>query len=89
MACHRIFVLYVLTIFGGLVTAISPDWLDVRTKHSWNSVPQGWDSVGRPQAGTTIDLYIALKSEREDALTDALYEVSTPGHQKQVLSVPR
>ena len=82
MACHRISLLYVLAIFGGLVTALSPDWLDVRTKHSWNSVPQGWEWADHPQAGTTIDLYIALKSERENALTDALYEVSTPGHQK-------
>ena len=81
--------LYVLAIFGGLVMALSPEWLDMRTKHSWDSVPQGWEWADHPQVGTTIDLYIALKSEREDALTDALYEVSTPGHQKQVLSVPR
>ncbi|KAH9046089.1 subtilisin-like protein [Lactarius hengduanensis] len=57
--------------------------LDVKhIKHSWNTVPRNWDSLGRPPSGTTIDLYIALKPQRENALVDALYEVSEPGHPK-------
>ncbi|KAH9008580.1 subtilisin-like protein [Lactarius deliciosus] len=49
-------------------------------KHSWNAVPRNWESLGHPPSGTTIDLYIALKPQRENALVDALYEVSEPGH---------
>ncbi|KAH8985670.1 subtilisin-like protein [Lactarius akahatsu] len=49
-------------------------------KHSWNAVPNNWVSLGRPPSGTTIDLYIALKPHRENALINALYEVSEPGH---------
>ncbi|KAH8997714.1 subtilisin-like protein [Lactarius hatsudake] len=51
-------------------------------KHSWNAVPNNWVSLGRPPSGTTIDLYIALKPHRENALIDALYEVSEPGHSR-------
>ncbi|KAH8976607.1 subtilisin-like protein [Lactarius hatsudake] len=49
-------------------------------KHSWNAVPKNWESLGRPPSSTTIDLYIALKPQRENAVVDALYEVSEPGH---------
>ncbi|KAH9062451.1 subtilisin-like protein [Lactarius vividus] len=49
-------------------------------KHSWNAVPRNWESLGHPPSGTTIDLYMALKPQRENALVDALYEVSEPGH---------
>ncbi|KAH9060328.1 subtilisin-like protein [Lactarius deliciosus] len=44
-------------------------------KHSWNAIPKNWVSLGRPPSDTTIDLYIALKPHRENALIDALYEV--------------
>ncbi|KAH8997661.1 subtilisin-like protein [Lactarius hatsudake] len=47
-------------------------------KHSWNAVPTNWVSLGRPPSGTTIDLYIALKPNRENALIDALYEARPP-----------
>ncbi|KAH9161770.1 subtilisin-like protein [Lactarius sanguifluus] len=49
-------------------------------KHSWSAVPKNWESLGRPPSGTTIDLYITLKPQRENAVVDALYEVSEPGH---------
>ncbi|KAH9060371.1 subtilisin-like protein [Lactarius deliciosus] len=49
-------------------------------KHSWNTVPMNWVSLGRPPSDTAIDLYIALKPNRENALINALYEVSEPGH---------
>ncbi|KAF8257707.1 subtilisin-like protein [Lactarius quietus] len=57
----------------------------MHTKHSWTSVPSNWESLGCPPAGTTIDLYVALKPHRENALTDMLYEVSDPMHRKHVL----
>ncbi|KAF8269933.1 peptidase S8/S53 domain-containing protein [Lactarius quietus] len=48
----------------------------------WNTLPDGWESVGPPPAGITIDLYIALRPHSENALIDALHEVSNPRHQK-------
>ncbi|KAH8984521.1 hypothetical protein EDB92DRAFT_1886616 [Lactarius akahatsu] len=48
--------------------------------HSWNAVPENWESLGNPLSGTTIDLYVALKAHRENALIDTLYQVSDPNH---------
>ncbi|KAH9956387.1 hypothetical protein BGW80DRAFT_1466427 [Lactifluus volemus] len=53
-------------------------WDDIRVKHTWAATPEEWDCLGHPPAGTTIDLRIALKSHQEDALVNALYEVSDP-----------
>ncbi|KAI9431927.1 subtilisin-like protein [Lactarius indigo] len=61
---------------------LSPRWDDTRIKHAWDAVPVAWGSLGPPPAGFTIDLSIALKPHDENALIDALYEVSTPGHSK-------
>ncbi|KAH9160639.1 hypothetical protein EDB89DRAFT_1914598, partial [Lactarius sanguifluus] len=82
MRYHCILVLSVLTtdLLGGLAKPLSPPWNDMHIKHSWNVVPKNWEALGRPPSGTTIDLYIALKPQRENALVDALYEVSEPGH---------
>ncbi|KAH9177900.1 subtilisin-like protein [Lactarius sanguifluus] len=79
---HCISVLSVLAtgLLGGLAKPLSPPWDDMHIKHSWNAVPRNWESPGHPPSGTTIDLYIALKPQRENALVDALYEVSKPGH---------
>ncbi len=68
----------------GLATPLSPRWDDMRSKHSWESVPKKWECQGHPPLGTTIDLRIALKPHRESALIDALYEVSGPRHPKYV-----
>jgi tripeptidyl-peptidase-1 len=38
--------------------------------------------LGHPPNGTTIDLHIALKPQRENVLIDALHEVSQPGNPK-------
>ncbi|KAH9004795.1 subtilisin-like protein [Lactarius hatsudake] len=81
MRCHCISVLSVLAtgLLGGLAKPPSQHWDDMHIKHSWNAVPENWVSLGQPPSGTTIDLYIALKPHRENALIDALYEVSEPG----------
>ncbi|KAH8983975.1 peptidase S8/S53 domain-containing protein [Lactarius hatsudake] len=55
-------------------------WEHMRSKHSWKTIPENWVSLGVPPADTMIDLYIALKPYRENALVDALNEVSDPGH---------
>ncbi len=86
MHYHCIFVLSVLAavLLSSLAKPLSPPWGDMHTKHSWNAVPENWESVGHPPSGTTINLYIALKSHRENALIDALYEVSEPTHPRHV-----
>ncbi|KAH9179029.1 subtilisin-like protein [Lactarius sanguifluus] len=82
MPYRCIFVLSVLAtgLLGGLAKLLSPSWDDVHIKHSWSAVPRNWESLGHPPSGTTIDLHIALKPQRENALVDALHEVSDPGH---------
>ncbi|KAH8991273.1 subtilisin-like protein [Lactarius akahatsu] len=62
---------------GGI--AISP-WDGMRSKHSWKTIPENWECSGLPTTDTMIDLYIALKPYHENALVDALNEVSDPGH---------
>ncbi|KAH9166376.1 subtilisin-like protein [Lactarius sanguifluus] len=68
---------------SGLATPLASHWDDLRPKHTWNSVPENWKNLGHPPADTTIDLHIALKAKNENALIDALIEVSSPGHPKQ------
>ena len=68
----------------GLATPLLPRWDDMKLIHSWGSIPEKWECQGNPPAGTTIDLRVALKPQRENALIDALYEVSDPRHSKYV-----
>ncbi|KAH9059864.1 subtilisin-like protein [Lactarius vividus] len=60
------------------VTPREPRWDDVRTKHVWHAIPDHWETLGHPAAGTTIDLHIALQPQHKNAVLDALYEVSSP-----------
>ncbi|KAF8257664.1 subtilisin-like protein [Lactarius quietus] len=55
-------------------------WDEILVKHTWNAVPPNWEPLGIPPSNTTIDLQMALVSQYENALIDALYEVSTPGN---------
>ncbi|KAH8983891.1 peptidase S8/S53 domain-containing protein [Lactarius hatsudake] len=59
---------------------VSPPWDDMHIKHSWNAIPKNWEALGHPPSGSTIDLYIALRPQRENAVVDMLYKVSEPGH---------
>ncbi|KAH9026302.1 Pro-kumamolisin, activation domain-containing protein [Lactarius deliciosus] len=79
---HCISVLFVLatSLLGGHPKRLSLPWDDMRIKHSWNAVPKNWVAMGPPPPDLTIDLYIAVKPRRENALVDTLYEVSQPGH---------
>ena len=61
---------------------------DMVVKHKWDIIPDNWLSLGPPLDDGTIELHIALQPKNENALTDALYEVSEPGHPKQVFSLP-
>ena len=60
-------------------------WDDMQVKHTWHTVPADWESLGDPSAGTTIDIDIALKPDRESAVIDALSEISNPQHSRHVL----
>ena len=55
-------------------------------KHKWDAIPDAWVCLGQPPNGTTIKLHIALKADRDNALTDALYEVSHPRHPRYIFS---
>ncbi|KAH8986403.1 subtilisin-like protein [Lactarius hatsudake] len=68
--------------------AASP-WDDMRSIHSWKTIPENWESLGPPTADTMIDLYIALKPYRENALIDALNEVSDPRHPRYGMYLSR
>ncbi|KAH9044202.1 subtilisin-like protein [Lactarius hengduanensis] len=80
--CISVLFVIVLVLLGSLAKPlrISPPWNDMHIKHSWNAVPKNWEALGHPPSGTTIDLYIALRPQRENAVVDTLYEVSEPGH---------
>ncbi|KAH9054784.1 subtilisin-like protein [Lactarius vividus] len=85
MRYHWLYALSLLTVtpLADFATPLAP-WADVRVKHAWSSIPANWETLGCPSAGTTIDLYIALNPHQEDALIDALYQVSDPKHPRHV-----
>ncbi|KAH9043426.1 subtilisin-like protein [Lactarius hengduanensis] len=80
MRCHQLSVISVLAVvpFANIAKPLIPPWDDLLVKHTWSAVPPNWESLGHPSAGTTIDLHFALKPYHENALIDALYEVSDP-----------
>ncbi|KAH9035160.1 peptidase S8/S53 domain-containing protein [Lactarius deliciosus] len=91
-SCAFTHLLYCLSspsdLSGGLATPFASHWDDHRPKHAWNSVPENWKNLGHPPDETTIDLHIALKAQDENALIDALVEVSSPGPSKTCSSLP-
>ncbi|KAI9451104.1 subtilisin-like protein [Lactarius psammicola] len=88
MRCHHLSVLSVLATapLANFTTSFARPWDNVRIKHTWNTVPPDWDTLGHPPVGTTIDLHVALKAHNESALIDTLYKVSDPKSSKHVLS---
>ncbi|KAH9062429.1 subtilisin-like protein [Lactarius vividus] len=88
MCYHLISVLSALAgvFLGSLAKPFSPRWDDIRIMHSWNAVPENWETLGNPLDSTTIDLYVALKAHRENALVDTLHKVSDPNHPRHVFS---
>ncbi|KAH9044099.1 subtilisin-like protein [Lactarius deliciosus] len=77
-------VLFLLSCTVTLSGIATSRWDNMRPKHSWRTIPENWECLGLPTPGTLIDLYIALKPYRENALVDALNEVSDPGHPRHV-----
>ncbi|KAF8261122.1 peptidase S8/S53 domain-containing protein [Lactarius quietus] len=65
-----------------LAMTLPPHWGSMRVKHAWSTIPENWVCLGHPPADTAINIQIALKPQHENALIDALYEVSSPVHPK-------
>jgi hypothetical protein len=80
-----IFLSAVLLRVGGAVTHLPSPWGKMLVKHKWNAIPDDWVSLGLPPNETRIDLHVALKPLQENALVNALYEVSRPRSPKHVL----
>ncbi|KAH9064373.1 subtilisin-like protein [Lactarius vividus] len=80
MCRHAFSVLAALStpLLCGFATPLASRWDGMKVKHAWDTVPKNWESLGHPSNQTTINLHLALKSHREDALVEALYEVSDP-----------
>ena len=87
MRCRQLIVLSVLAAapFQSRAMPLQPPWDDILVKHTWNTVPHNWETLGHPHAGTVIDLHVILKPKHEDALIDALYAVSDPRSPKCIL----
>ena len=80
-----VLVLFVLSArIASLATPSTSLWNEMIIKHKWDAIPDNWVSLGHPPNGTTIELHIVLKANRENALIDALHEVSHPRHPKHV-----
>ncbi|KAH8986678.1 subtilisin-like protein [Lactarius akahatsu] len=90
MRCHALSVLATLStsLLCGFATSVTSRWDGMKVKHAWGAVPKNWKSLGHPSNETTIDLHLALKSHREDALVEALYEVSDPEHSRYAPTPP-
>ncbi|KAH9027939.1 subtilisin-like protein [Lactarius pseudohatsudake] len=84
MRCRALSVLATLSapFLCGFATPLASRWDKMKVKHAWDAVPNNWQTLGHPSNQTTIDLHLALKSHREDALVKALYEVSDPKNPK-------
>ena len=67
-----------------LATTGTSYWGDMRVKHFWNTLPSNWTYLSHPSNNAMIDLRIALKPQSENALIEALYEVSDPSDPKHV-----
>ena len=76
--------LLLLVLLAEFATA-AVHWDEKRVMHAWDDVPTDWESQGNTTVGAKIKLHFALKSDRENALIDALYEVSNPDHPRHVL----
>ncbi|KAF8258871.1 hypothetical protein EI94DRAFT_1753229 [Lactarius quietus] len=84
MRARQLYVLSPLAAmsFANFTTPLVSPWDDIHVKHTWSSVPPNWETLGSSPSNTTIDLHIALVAQYENALIDALYEVSIPGNPK-------
>ncbi|KAH9175112.1 subtilisin-like protein [Lactarius sanguifluus] len=93
MRCHAAHALAMLATLSapllcGCATPLASPWDGMKVKHAWGAVPKNWESLGHPSNETMIEFYLALKSHREDALVEALYEVSDPEHSRYVPTPP-
>ncbi|ETW85386.1 serine protease S53 [Heterobasidion irregulare TC 32-1] len=72
--------LFVLESF--IAVALASPLRDFAVKHSWSTIPAGWEYHGTPPPHRAFPLRIGLKQNRVDELISALYEISDPFHEK-------
>ena len=72
--------LFVLESF--IAVALASPLHDFAVKHSWSTIPAGWEYHGTPPPDRAIPLRIGLRQNRVDELISALYEISDPFHEK-------
>ncbi|KAH9167472.1 subtilisin-like protein [Lactarius sanguifluus] len=89
MRCHALSVLPILSalLLCGFATPLASRWDGMKVKHAWDAVPKNWQSLGHPSNQTTIDLHLALKSHREDAMVEALTRYGAHLSKEQVAEV--
>lgn len=61
-------------------------WDDFEVKHSWVTVPRGWELVGSAPADHNLHMRIGLKQDRVDELIGSLFEVSDPSNSRFVVT---
>jgi tripeptidyl-peptidase-1 len=71
-------------LLAGPAAALPSPWGEMLVKHEWSQILDKWVTLGHPPDGATIDLHVALKPDRENALIHALREVSQLRHPKHV-----
>ena len=60
---------------------------DLTVRHSWPSVPSGWEFHSAPSPSQRFDMRIGINKANPDDLVRALYEVSDPRHEKYVVKL--
>jgi tripeptidyl-peptidase-1 len=63
---------------------IGKRWNDLVKKHSWSEAPKGWEFTGPAPGHQLMNLKLGMKQNNLEGLIEALYEVSTPHHEKCV-----
>jgi len=63
---------------SGISKALPKRWDDFALKHSWSSIPQGWEHKAAAPSNSVLELRVGLKQNRIDELIDNLMEISNP-----------
>jgi tripeptidyl-peptidase I len=75
-----VFTLFVLNCIPVLAKPFDKRWDDLATKHSWSSIPEGWEFHDMPSKEHEIQIRIGLKQRNPQALIETLLAVSDPAH---------
>ena len=59
-------------------TTLLRRWDNLAVKHSWSSIPHGWEHKAAAPSNHVLELRVGLKQNRIDELIDNLMEISDP-----------